>query len=600
MSLLFAFVTAVILTVLLVPVALRVARARGFVSQPSDDRWHPHPVPTLGGLAMLLPLLLVLSGGGLLPDLWPVTLASTLMFCLGMVDDRAPLKPATKLVMQVCIAGLLLALLPQIRLTGDPTVDFVIGLAWIVGITNAVNLLDNIDGLAAGVAGIAASCFMLVLLVNAGGATPLAIAMAAFVGVTAGFLLYNFHPASIFMGDGGSHLLGSFLAGATLVAVPTMQTHLAPVVAIPILLLLIPIFDTAFVTVTRGFAGRSAFLGGRDHTSHRLVALGMGERQAVLLLYVLTAVGGAVAVGLVSLPPGLAWGFVGLYVSAIAVLGLYLAHVHVTLGSAVEAQPLPSEVTSRYRAYEITLDALLICAAYYLAFVARFREPEFGQFLPYFTKSLPIVVVVQIGALWLTGKYRQVWRSLDPSDLLGLCRGALLGVALSVIAVLYLNRFEGYSRWVFAFDAVLAPMMIVTARVVLSGIDDYLRLRRNQGRTALIYGAGRGGALAVRELLQNTSLGLMPVGFIDDDVRKQRLKIEGLRVRTSLADLAAFMDRRPVSTVIVCISDLQRDRFEQLCDICAARNVTVRRMRFALEDVRRPSTGSSIVRFPGA
>jgi UDP-GlcNAc:undecaprenyl-phosphate/decaprenyl-phosphate GlcNAc-1-phosphate transferase len=600
MPLFLAFVAAVVLTVLLVPVALRIAHARGFVTLPSADRWNPQPVPTLGGLAMLLALLAVLAGGRLLGDLWPVALASTLMFALGMVDDRAPLRPATKVVAQMGVAGLLLALLPPIRLTGDPTVDFILGFAWIVGITNAVNLLDNIDGLAAGVAGIAGTSFLLVLVINAGGPTPLAIAMAAFVGVMAGFLLYNFQPASIFMGDSGSHLVGSFLAGATLAAAPTMQTHLAPVIAVPIVLLLIPIFDTAFVTLTRGFAGRSAFLGGRDHTSHRLVALGMGERQAVLLLYALTAVGGAVAVGLVSLPPGLAWGFVAIYVSGIAVLGLYLGNVHVHLGSMGEWQPLPSEVTSRYRVYEVALDLVLICAAYYLAFVARFREPQFSEFLPYFTRSLPIVVVLQLGALWVTGKYRQVWRSLDPSDLLGLFRGALLGVALSVIAVLYLSRFEGYSRWVFAFDAVLAPMLIVTARVVLSAIDDYLRLRRSRGRTALIYGAGRGGSLAVRELLQNSAFDLTPVGFIDDDVRKRRMKIDGLVVRASLGDLAAFIDRRPVAAVIVAISNLPADRFDRLCDICASRGVAVRQMRFAIEDVRRPPSGQTVVRFPGA
>lgn len=605
MPVVLAFLTAFALTVILVPLVAQYARTRGMYAQPSSDRWHRRPVPKVGGIAMLPPLLLVCTLSGLWPSLLPVLVGTSLMFVVGLVDDFRIFRPGTKLVLQTVAAATLLYLLPEIRITGYAIADFLLGFAWIIGITNAMNLLDNMDGLASGVSLIAGACFLAVLyLIGVPATEPLAVGMAAFVGITAGFLLFNFHPASIFMGDSGSHLLGSFLAGSALMATPAMSSHLAPVAAIPVVLLLIPIFDTSFVTLARRLSGRSAFLGGRDHTSHRLVALGIGERRAVLVLYVLTALGGGVALGLIGLPRGLAWGFVALYGASLALLGVYLGHVEVSRGTTTAAAPLPSEVTARYRLYEVLLDTVLISGAYYLAFIGRFRDAQFAQFVPYFVRSLPLVVGIQLVTLWLSGKYRHVWARLGPFEMFELFRASTLGVAASVIAVLYLDRFQGYSRWVFAFDAVLAPMFIISARVGLSAVDDYLRLRRTRGRSAIVYGAGRGGALAVREILQNPSLGLTPIGFLDDDMAKRRLRVDGLGVLGTLDDLPALLDRRSgqISAVIVSISNLPRERLERVCEVCHTHGIAVRRMRVDLEDVRRPAAASppGIVRFPGA
>jgi UDP-GlcNAc:undecaprenyl-phosphate GlcNAc-1-phosphate transferase len=605
MPVVLVFLTAFALTVILVPLVAQYARMRGMYAQPSSDRWHRRPVPKVGGIAMLFPLLLVCTLSGLLHALLPVLVGSSLMFVVGLIDDFRSFRPGTKLVLQTVAAAVLLYLLPEIRITGNAIADFLLGFAWIIGITNAMNLLDNMDGLASGVSLIAGACFLAVLyLIGVPAAEPLAVGMAAFVGITAGFLLFNFHPASIFMGDSGSHLLGSFLAGSALMATPAMSSHLAPVAAIPVMLLLIPIFDTSFVTLARRLSGRSAFLGGRDHTSHRLVALGIGERRAVLVLYVLTALGGGVALGLIGLPRGLAWGFVALYAALLALFGVYLGRVEVSRGAEAIAAPLPSEVTARYRFYEVLLDVVLVTGAYYLAFIGRFREDHFDEFVPYFVRSLPLVVGLQLVTLWLSGKYRQVWARLGPVELFELFRASTLGVAASVIAVLYIDRFQGYSRWVFAFDAVLAPTLIISARIGLSAVDDYLRVRRTTGRSVIVYGAGRGGALVVREILQNPSLGLMPIGFLDDDVTKRRLRVDGLGVLGALDDLPVLLDRRSsqISAVIVSISNLPRERLDRVCEICHTRGIAVRRMRVDLEDVRRPAMPSSsgVVRFPGA
>lgn len=603
MSLLFPFVTALVLTVVLVPLVGQFARGRGLTSQPAVDRWARRPVPTVGGIAMMGPFVFTAALAGFLGPLRPVVVASALMFVVGLADDLRPLRPTTKLVLQMLAAAVCLALLPSIDITGLVWLDYVLGFAWIVGITNAVNLLDNMDGLAGGVALIAATSLLIVLsLAGAEGMAPLASALAAFIGVLVGFLLFNFHPASVFMGDAGSHLIGAFLAGVALMATPNLAPQVAPVAAIPVVLLLIPIFDTGFVTVARGLAGRSAFLGGRDHTSHRLASLGIGERRAVLVLYLLAGVGGAVGVALVVLPTALAYGLVGLYAAFLGLFGVYLGHIGVYRDVLSDTPPLPGEITTQYRIYEVLLDAVLIVGAYYLAYVGRFfGGPEFTQFLPSFTQSLPIVAGVQIASLWISGKYRQVWASLGAREMFALGRASVLGVAASVLVMLYINRLEGLSRGMFVFDAVLAPVFIVTARVVLAVLDDYLRLRRTRGRAAIVYGAGRSGSLAVRELLQNTSLGLTPVAFLDDDAAKKRQRIDGLPVLGGLEELSSLLDRRPgeIAALVIGIAELSRAKLERASAICAERGVTVRRVRFDLEEVR-PQPAGSVVRFPGA
>lgn len=580
-------IAAFVLAAGLVPLAGLIARRLGIVAHPTADRWHRHTIPKLGGAGIAATLLISSAVTGFVIPLWPLVLLTGLMFAIGLIDDLRPAGPTTKFVAQMISAAVFLYVAPTVTLTGWVVLDLLLAFFWIVGITNAVNLLDNIDGLAAGVAGIAAACFLAILLLDQpGGPGPLAFAMAAFTGAVFGFLLYNYQPASIFMGDSGSHLLGSFLAGATLLAAPGMKAHLAPVVAMPVLLLLIPIFDTTFVTLTRGLTGRSPFVGGRDHTSHRLVSLGISERRAVLLLHGLALVGGGVAVGLLVFSTWVAWALVATYVMCLALLGVYLGYVESSHDEAT-SPPLPSELTNRYRAYEVAIDVVLLCLAYYVAFLARFHGDERANFLPYFSKSLPLVVAIQLGALWLVGKYRQVWRTLGPREMMSLAQGTVFGVASSVIAVLYLHGFQGYSRSVFAFDALLAPTLVIGARIGLGGLDDMLRRRRARGRAALVYGAGRGGALAARELMQNAALGLMPIGFIDDDPAKARLRVDGLPVLGGVSSLGAIIDQRPgaITTVIISIRDLTREQFDEVCEICSARGVEVRRMRFALEEV---------------
>ena len=169
---------------------------------------------------------------------------------------------------------------------------------------------------------------------------------------------------------------------------------------------------------------------------------------------------------------------------------------------------------------------------------------------------------------------------------MGIIRGVWIGVASSALVILYLPyRFEGFSRLVFAIDAVVLTSLLVGARVAITSADEYLRRRRGVGRRVLIYGAGAGGALLVRTLLEDRTHALAPVGFIDDDATKRRLRLEGVPVLGTFADLSHLLVKHGIAEVIVSIKALDRRRLGELAALCRERGVTIRSMRFALEEI---------------
>jgi UDP-GlcNAc:undecaprenyl-phosphate GlcNAc-1-phosphate transferase len=405
------------------------------------------------------------------------------------------------------------------------------------------------------------------------------------------------------MGDGGSHLIGAVFAGATLLAAPGLHTDGRPSSILAVLLLAVPCADTALVIVTRLLSRRSPFSGGRDHLSHRLVAAGCSERQAVLVLYAAAVAGALAAVALVTLRPALGWGSVAIFVVSLGGLVIYLGHIPISSErQEPRLAPLPTELATQYRGYEILLDVALIALAYYVGLAVRFRdEARFTAFLPHLMTILPLVVALHIGAVWIAGKYRKPLGWNPGAEGKAILQGCLMGSAAALVAVLYVTRFEGYSRLAFAVSGAFALVLLAGTRFSFHALDEFVRRRRTNARPALVYGAGSRGALAVRELLSNPLLGLTPVGIIDDDTATHGGRVEGVRVIGGLAELPEFLSRRrpAIGSIIVSVS-LPHDRFNELCEISETHQVEVRRLRFSLDDVERRDQGADIVRFPRA
>ena len=289
-----AFLAAVSLSLLGVPVLRRLAMATGFVDRPAAaHKSHVRPVPYLGGVGLiggvLLGMLLTsrLGSQGIV-----IALGAVVLGIVGLVDDHRSVHPKIRLMLELGTATLAVASGLRVPATGVAAVDVAITLVWIVGITNAFNLLDNMDGLASGVAATAAiAVFMLAIL---GGQRATSAVAAALLGACLGFLVYNRRPASIYMGDTGSLFLGFVLAVLTIEVDP----NLAPPAsfAVPLILLALPVLDTATVTLARLRRRRPVSIGGRDHLSHRLVARGLSPGVAVWVLVIVEGALGALAV----------------------------------------------------------------------------------------------------------------------------------------------------------------------------------------------------------------------------------------------------------------------------------------------------------------
>ncbi len=325
-------IASALLALLATPVTRWLAHRLGMVDQPGLRKAHRAPTPLLGGLAMYVGLLLAfvfLGQRDWLTEGLGILGGATLMLVTGLWDDRYGMPAGLKLAAGVVAALFLSGLGVRVQLTGWLWLDTVVTVLWVVGITNAANLMDNMDGLAAGLTAVAAVFFL--TLAGLEGQGLVASLAAALLGAALGFLFYNLAPAASFMGDAGSLTIGFLLAALGIklrfLGAPLAATWMAPIVVLGIF-----IFDTTLVTVSRLRRGRSPFQGGSDHTSHRLVQLGLSAPRAVLTLYVAAVSLGATAVLLTRLEPLTANAlFAGLVLAGLAAL-LLLERVEPKLG----------------------------------------------------------------------------------------------------------------------------------------------------------------------------------------------------------------------------------------------------------------------------
>lgn len=295
-------IAALVGTILATPLMRRVALRTGVVDQPSARKIHLRPIPLLGGVAIYLGFivaLIFLGGRGYVREMVAILLGASLMSFLGIWDDRWGLRPLLKLLGQGAAAGILMLAGIWVQFLPWAGLNAVLTVLWVVGITNAFNLLDNMDGLSGGVAAVAAGFFL--LLAASSGQYLVSALAAALLGACLGFLRYNFNPASIFMGDAGSLFLGFILAalGIKLRFPAPLFPRNADMITwmIPILVLGVPVFDTTLVTISRLRRRLNPLTNpGKDHLSHRLVSLGMSRREAVLTVYVIAFGFGMIAV----------------------------------------------------------------------------------------------------------------------------------------------------------------------------------------------------------------------------------------------------------------------------------------------------------------
>jgi UDP-GlcNAc:undecaprenyl-phosphate GlcNAc-1-phosphate transferase len=317
----------------LTPLVLRFAVRRKILDLPGGHKSHSAPVPYLGGVAIVgafvLVLVMAVLSDGVAPadgEFLQLIGIGVALALLGLIDDVRGLTPVIRLAVEVA-AGLATYFVGNgSELTGNPVVDVALTVLWVVGLVNAVNMVDNMDGLSAGLVGLAALGFFAVAVRSGdflvGG---LSIALA---GCTVGFLRHNYHPATIYMGDAGAYFLGYLLAVVGLGVSFSNQARSVSFL-VPILIVAVLLFDASLVIVSRLAHGISPMRGGRDHTSHRLVRVGLPIRVAVGLIHVAGASAGTIGFVASQVPSAEAWVLMGLVLLHLMLAALVLIRVPV-------------------------------------------------------------------------------------------------------------------------------------------------------------------------------------------------------------------------------------------------------------------------------
>src|ERR1700730_12768970 len=566
----------------------RWAERIGVVSIPSKDRWREHPTPMLGGVAIAAGT--VVAAVVFRVGEWneAALLGPAIgLLALGLVDDRITLGPTAKLVGSLAAGAGRVSPLRQsgARFPAPPRV--VMAVVWFAAVVHAVNLLDNIDGLAAGVGAIT-SCGTALVLLQYGAPGPAALLMAL-AGALLGFLPWNTHPARLFMGDGGSLFVGSVLAGCSLI--PWFRSEsgnslwpLALGVA-----LIVPLGEASFVTALRWMAGRKPTRGGTDHTSHRVVSMGFSERRSVLFLYVVPLTAAAVAAWLARS------GAAALPATAVLLVGVglgavYLAHVPTYQGedfTALQRVPFGALLRSaleRSHAAQVLLDLVLITVCYYAAYRLRFEGESLDIFLSSFAASLPVVLVCKLLAHYASGLYRRSWFTFGVSDIAAVSRAAVVGTTGAVLAATYLYRFEWFSRGVFIIDAMLLLLAILASRLSFRLMTHAAAVQSSRAKRVLICGARERGQLLAREMLANTGWCLRPVGFIDG-VASSEHSILGVRICGTVDELNDLIRQRRVEEVVFSGDPLDPIKQQAAMRACAELGVPVRELGL---DIRQP------------
>ena len=593
------FLAALILGLIATPAVRWVSNRYGWVARPHPDRWSRRTTALFGGGAIFVSVMATFLYFVPIENdksLLGILVGGSFMFLVGLIDDIRKAPPYAKLLAQIigaCTAvysGIYFEFIPK-------AVSIPLTIFWIVGITNAFNLIDNMDGLSAGIAVIASGTLFAYSVLS--GEVFIALVCLALAGGALGFLFYNFNPARIFMGDSGSMFIGYLISVLAIIGTANHVSNLVATLIVPTMVLGVPIFDTAFVALLRRLRGQAISQGGRDHTSHRLVTLGLSERKAVLLVYAFSIFFGLVTFFYARVDLSLVIILTVLTAILIVVIGRFLSEVKVdpegaapeagngrdrtAAGSASGPVLLNTLLLYKRQFLEVLIDFCLICVAYFLAYRLRFEGIGADWYMDLFVESLPVVIAIKLGTFFYFGLYRNVWRYVSVEDLAAIAKAVTLGSIISIIVFIYLSRFQGHSRAVFIIDWGLLLVLVAGIRLLFRGLREYFSRIRPGGRRVLIMGAGDAGEMLLRELRNNPRLDYLPVGFLDDDPDKVGREIAGVPILGPREVIVREVRRRRIDEVLVAIPSAGPDLLDDILRFCRDAGVPFQRLSGILQ-----------------
>ena len=591
LALLVPAVIAALITAALAPLTRKLAFAVGAIDRPGERKIHSAPVPRLGGLAVLISAAVVLFAlrtvkpfDHLLNSRLLVGLAIGILpvLAISILDDIRPLSPLPKLLAQIAAAVIAvisfgIRLGPDVHLFGKVIHlgwwAVLISIVWIVGVTNAFNLIDGLDGLSAGLALISSlSLAGVSLLQSSYGVAAVALVVA---GALVGFLPFNVYPARMFLGDSGAASIGYILACIAVGGIsPRVSAGMA--ILVPVVVLGLPIADTLISIcrrVVRRMANAESFNileGDRQHIHHRLLELGLHQKDAVLILYVIGIVLSGCAIGSMFLTSQSA-ALLLLTIMAASFVGIsrlgYDEFALIRRGVMLRYYDAP---VLRMSLFVVFIDLALSVAALYGAIVLKYDDFEITATRNLARSLLPLLPAITLTVFCAFRVYWRTWRTAGLSELLRpLAASFTAGAAAWLIC--RISLLEPRPPTFFVLYALVLGVAAVGARASYRLLHEWSRRAatdRSDAMPVAIYTAGVRGAMALQNLLSNEGYGMRPVGFIDDDPKKAGKYVKGYRVFGSLDDLPEVIARERVKAVIVASERIDPERLIKANEMC--------------------------------
>ncbi len=590
------FISAFLVATAMMPVAKAASLHFGILAQPSTDRPHERPTALLGGLAVMAGFVAAVGFVGVLSGLpyhsIPWLAGFAVAMCLvGLLDDIVDLQPRWKLVLELAAIGALVWWGPHLDFLPYHAVNIALTILWLITATNAFNLIDGIDGLAGGVGIVAALSIATVAGLHQHSGTM--VAALAIAGALAGFMVFNFPPASVFMGDEGALAVGLVLGVLSIQASRFGEGSLPARLAMPLLALMVPILDTVTVTVTRLATGNPISRRGLDHSHHRLTRLGMSSTRAAATLIGLQVIAGACAIAL-SLVPGydavLLIPFMALFFALVALFLMDRSFDGEAPGQIEDLPAIARVILSfgyKRRFVELILDAALVSAAYFGAMLLLFDFDLSIAQVSRMLAGLPWIVAIGCGAFLLAGVYRGIWRYTGLAESLRFALAAMLAGLAVKLSVQFLPI--AMPRATAVIFVLLLFNLLIGTRWSFHLFQRVGRFLAHSARRLVIVGADARGAAAVQHLHSTDGASAELLGLLDDDSFKHGKLFHGYPVLGAIDNLSEIIARTPFDEIVIALETLPPAQLASLEKFARTHRITLRRFMLGVTDITAPT-----------
>lgn len=627
---LIAFLTAVSLSVIFTPLVIRFAGVIGATDVPDGRKVHTTIMPRIGGLAIFLSF--ALTAGillGIFPDLRdfyegslvsPAILAFcfTALFLLGFVDDLKSLRPEIKFGVQLVLATLVYLAGISISSMTMPLsganlelgiIDYPLTVIWIVGITNAINLIDGLDGLATGIGIIASVTVVIVCLATNQIITGLLALMLA--GSLLGFLRYNFNPARIFLGDSGSLSIGFALAILSIQSAAKLTTGFALI--FPMLILILPITDT-LVSMSRRLLGTflkrtspepaPMTLGGRlygmftpdkSHIHHRLLAMGLSHRGTVLMLYLVSsffAAGALIFINIHSSARGitLAIGLAILLILCIKKLRYYEI--------AIFNNGLMMTLYEKWRLNRTSLmgaaDLVFITIAFFCSYLLLYNLGAEAIGTVRFGSMYIWLLPLQFAVLWMSGLYRERMKVLGIGNVLLVMASVVYAIGATGIALIYLDVLTPMAAVQFLIiDFYLLLSGVLGFRMAYQALHFWYNRDKPSGEHIVIYGTGETGYMMLHNIVNTRSSTAKIIGFLDDNTALEGKSINGYPILGGYWALGKTHKHKKIDTVYLCDENIKCENYSRLQATTQKLGITLIKPSIQLQRIELTDTATT-------